>query len=140
MAEIIIKGKAEFDRKLRELDFSMQRKDLIEVAKVGAQIIVDDARSRAPRDSGDLAEGIGMRANSKASDIHEGTVDVGYNQKQFYGLFVEKGTKERFNKKGKSSGRVTATHFLELALELNRDRVAAAMKAKMEEIIRRVVA
>lgn len=116
MAEII-EGFAELERKLKELEFTVQRKLLIEAAKAGAKIVVDEAKKMAPRDTGALAEGIAMRVAGRESDIHEGVVEVSYNKRQFYGLFQEKGTR-----------RLRAQPFLLPALEGNRDRIMSIMR------------
>ena len=127
MAEIVIKGMAAFQAKLREMSFSLQRDALIEVAKEGAQIVVDAAKAGAPRDTGALAEGIAMRVSNKQSDLFEATVNVTWSRKQFYGRFLEFGTKH-----------ITVRSFLGPAFESNRDRIADAMKSAMERIISRV--
>jgi len=127
MAEIVIKGMPAFQAKLREMSLSMQRDALIEVAKEGAQIVVDAAKAGAPHDTGALAEGIAMRVSNKQSDLFEATVNVTWSRKTFYGRFLEFGT--RF---------ITARSFLGPAFENNRERIADAMKAAMERIISRV--
>jgi HK97 gp10 family phage protein len=139
-ANFRIIGLPEFEAQLRELDFSLQRKGLIEVAQAGARILVDAARALAPRDSGRLSDGIKMRVSSKESDIHEATVDVGPDARQFYAAFVERGTKERVYRHGRrgSSGHMTAHPFLGPAFEASVERMTQAMKAKMQEIILRV--
>lgn len=128
MAEII-DGFSEYERKLKQLDLTVQRKLLIEAAKAGAQIVVDDARRMAPRDKGDLADGIAMRVAGRESDIHEGVVEVSYNKKQFYGLFQEKGTR-----------RMKAQPFLLPAFEGNRDRIMNIMRDVLLRAIDKAVA
>lgn len=128
MAEII-EGFAAFEQKLRELELSMQRKALIEVAKAGAQIVLDEAKRLAPRDTGALAEGMTMRVSGRESDINEGTVDVGPSKKTFYGSFQEFGT---------SHSRVQA--FLGPALETSRERVTQVMQDEMLHIVDKVAA
>lgn len=125
----IIEGFAEYERKLKQLDLTVQRKLLIEAAKAGAQLVVDDARKMAPRDTGALAEGIAMRVAGRESDIHEGVVEVSYNKKQFYGLFQEKGTR-----------RHKAQPFLLPAFEGNRDRIMTIMREVLLRAIERVAA
>lgn len=123
----VIEGFADFERKLKALDLTVQRKLLIEAAKAGAQIVVDDARRMAPRDSGAMADGIAMRVVGRESDIHEGVVEVSYNKKQFYGRFIEKGTR-----------RLRAQPFLLPALEGNRDRIMSIMRDVLLRAIERV--
>ena len=63
MAEII-EGMDALQKKLQELEYTMQRKVLIEAAKAGGQIVLDDAKSNAPRNTGKLAEGIRMQVKN----------------------------------------------------------------------------
>ena len=60
-------------------------------AEEGAKIIADEARRLAPRDTGALAEGIGLQPGR----IQQGRAvfSVGYGKRQWYGRLVEYGTK-----------------------------------------------
>lgn len=115
MAEII-HGFSEFERNLNELDRVVRQELLTEAAHAGADIVLEDAARRAPRDQGDLASGMTKRV-SRQSDANEVSVEVGPDKKQFYGFFQERGTKH-----------APAQPFLKPALETNRERIAAAMK------------
>ncbi len=141
MPEIKVIGTSEFAARLRELEFVFERKALIEIAKTGGRIVADAARVTAPRDSGDMADSINVRTNTKDSTIFEGVVDVAPAAKFFYWRFLEGGTKERFYKHGRkgSSGHITAKHFLANALEATRETVVETMKAKMSEAFKKAV-
>src|SRR4051794_26097837 len=91
MAEVI-QGMADLKAKLRKLELSQQRKALIESAKAGAAIIVDDANARS--NSGGKA--FDVRVSQKQSDLLEATVEVGAVKKKFYLFFQEFGTGHRF--------------------------------------------
>lgn len=67
-----------------------------------------------------------MRVSGKDSDIFEGQVDVGPDRKQFYGSFQERGTKK-----------MPAQPFLNPALEATQEQVANAIKAKIEEVLKK---
>ncbi len=140
MPDIKVTGIPAFEAKLNELEFSMQRKALIEVAKAGAQIVVDAATIAAPKDTGAMAASIGARVASSESTIFEAVVQVSPSKKAFYWRFIEGGTKERFYKHGRkgSSGFITARPFLRPALESNRERIVAVMKEKMAAIVNKV--
>ena len=126
MAEIIV-GMQAFEEKLNALELSIRGKVLIEAAKAGAQIVVDAARANAPRDRGDMAEGMTMRVSNKESDNNEATVDVGPGKKQFYGHMVERGTSHS-----------VAQPFLGPAIETNRERITAVMSKALLEAIEKV--
>jgi len=145
MATFRLIGWSEFEAQLQELDASLQRKGLIEVADAAADILVDAARAIAPRskDGSHMADRIKKRVSSKDNGIHRVTVDVGPDAKDFHALFVEKGTRERFYKKGRkgsSSGVMPAHPFMAPAFDANVDRMTQAIQEKMQDIIDRVTA
>lgn len=127
MPELII-GMTAFQEQLKELELTSQKQVLTAAAKAGALIVRDQARRRAPRDTGDLAGGITMRVSAKQTDVHEATVDVGPDKKQFYGFFQEFGTAH--NRK---------QPFLIPSLEDNRDQITQAMTDEMIQAIERAV-
>jgi len=127
MAEII-EGMDALQKKLQELEYTMQRKVLIEAAKAGGQIVLDDAKSNAPRNTGKLAEGIRMQVKNGESDIHQATVAVGPGRKQFYAGFQERGTKYQ-----------KAHPFMAPAVVRNRDRIRDAIRSALRDAIDRVV-
>ena len=90
MTTLKVIGVKQMQDRFRELSESVQRTVLLEAVGEGADIVLEDARDRAPRDTGDLAEGMG-----KAEGITEPTRaawDVGPDREQFYGRHVELGT------------------------------------------------
>jgi HK97 gp10 family phage protein len=123
MAEIII-GMAELQKKLENLSLVPRRGALTKAAKAAGKIVKEEASRLAPRRTGDLADNMVMRVKSSESDADEVTVEVGPDKKQFYGNFVEKGTKY-----------MPAEPFLGPALEDNRERLDKVMKdILLEEI------
>ncbi len=127
MAETII-GFKELEAKLRELELSMQRKVLVAAAKAGGKIVLDDARSRAPRLTGALAEGITMKVGGRETDSNEATVEIRPSRKTFWALFNEKGTRK-----------MAAQPFMKPALENNRERIAAAVKEQLIKSINKAI-
>jgi len=64
---------------------------LRDAVQKGADVIAEEAKRKAPRRSGALAEGIhGEVVTSKQG---QAVADVSFNKKQWYGGLVEKGTK-----------------------------------------------
>jgi HK97 gp10 family phage protein len=56
----------------------------------GGNLVKDEASTRAPRDTGALAEN--MTTRMKDSDLNSLRVDVGPGKNEFYGFFQEYGT------------------------------------------------
>ncbi len=123
-----VKGMDQLQRQFKQLEEAAQQAKLIEAAKAGAQIFLDAARALAPRDTGKLADNLMMEV-LKSATLHQGLVGAGPNQKQFYGFFLEFGTK-----------RMIEHPFLTPALEANRERIIEAMKNVIFDEIRKVAA
>lgn len=126
MAELI-QGWAEYQRKLNALESAVRTELLTEAALAGGQIVLDAARAGAPRDTGAMAAGMGMRAR-KTATVNAALVVVGWLQKHFYGRFAERGTAKQ-----------TATPFLGPALESNRERIFKVMRETIIRGIQKVV-
>lgn len=126
MAEIV-QGWSEYQRKLKALTESIRRRLLERAVLLGAQIALVAAKALAPRRSGELIAGMAIHI-SQADGTHSATAYVGWNKKQFYGLFAEKGT-----------FRQTARPFLRPALDSNRERIVRTMRATIIQSIREAV-
>jgi HK97 gp10 family phage protein len=124
----LIQGMASLQKKLRELELVAQKKVLADAAKAGGKIVLEDAKRRAPRRSGRLADGITMRVAGRESDVNEVTVVVRPSRKTFWAWFNEKGTKN-----------MDAQPFMKPALEANRDRVRQAIKDKLVQAINKAI-
>lgn len=123
----IVHGMDEFKGKLEQLELTVRRQLLIDAAKAGAKILLEEARRRAPTDTGALAAGMTLRVSGGESDIYEATVDVGPSKKTWYGFMQEFGTKHH-----------AAQPFLGPALEASRDQIISAMKDKLLSAIQKV--
>lgn len=128
MAEVVIIGMADLQRKLKQMELALQRQALIEAAQAGAQIVLDDARSRVPVRTGNLRRNIRKRLAGRQSDIHEATVEVQVAKKGFYGRFIEFGTKH-----------LSAHPFFRPAIENNLERIKATMRAVLKRAVDRAV-
>ena len=131
---------ADLQAKLRKMQLSLQRDALIQSAKAGAQIIVDDANGR----SNSSGRSFDYRVAQKQSDLFEATVEVGATKKKFYLFFQEFGTGHRFlSAKAREYGfpgisrrprpAVPPHPALIPALESKREAAAEAMKQSMIE-------
>lgn len=101
---------------------------LTEAAKAGAEIVLKDAVSRAPRGAtGKLIRGMQIHVVEQTGSPDKAVVQVGPSKEQFYGRFVEKGTKHS-----------RAKPFLKPALETNRERIIKVMHATLLKAIHRI--
>jgi HK97 gp10 family phage protein len=85
-----LEGAEELNRALREIGGRVGGLLLRKAAEAGAEVIAEEARKNAPRDSGDLAEGIDV----VAGQIQQGRaqMNIGVGKHEWYGLFSEFGT------------------------------------------------
>ncbi|NSW92317.1 MAG: HK97 gp10 family phage protein [Firmicutes bacterium] len=97
-------------------------KDLTKAVKAGAKIVLDDAKARAPVDTGELRDNMTMRVVEK--DRSQVEIDVGPGKDQFYGLFIEQGT-----------SKMAAKPFLRPALDENKEKVQKAITDEIEKAI-----
>ena len=119
-----VSGFRELDRALERTERAISDGALVSATKKGAQVIVDAAKTRAPRRTGRLAESIGHEVSeSSSSEVRE---KIG--PKVFYGGLVELGTRHN-----------PAKPFLRPALD---ERGSAAMNTTGKDLwarIRRVL-
>lgn len=121
-----VTGLEKFRENLKAMEREV-RKGLTDAAFAGAQILQRDAAARAPRLTGDLARGIQIHIVEKTTNPDIAVVQVGPSKDQFYGRFVEKGTKRSRRKP-----------FLLPALEAQRVRIIKVMHEKLWQAIHRV--
>lgn len=124
-------------RNLRRIPRAGRPAVLRKAAYKGATVIRDEARRRAPNRSGNLQRNI-VRV---VLDVSESAAKVGVSwalkdgpsrQPGFYGLFLEKGTRERVQSTtGRSTGSVRAQPFLAPAMEAMQ---AAAGRIAADEV------
>jgi HK97 gp10 family phage protein len=143
-AGVIITGDKALDRLLKGLPLKVQKKLSRQATRKAAkEIVLPDAKARVPVDTGDLDESLTVKAvkRSRTKFGHEvRTKDGFYSGDQFYGGFVEFGTKERQHKSGKSVGSVKphSFGFLRPAVYENESRIrdlyVTAMNALIAEL------
>lgn len=141
----LVTGVAAVDAKLKGLPLAAQKKLSRKATRQSAKdIVLPAAKDNAPVDSGDLEESLTVRAlkRSRTKFGHMVTTGEGFwKGEQFYGAFLEFGTKERFHKTSqKSVGRIVSqVHaFLRRALYDNADRIRGTYVNAMGELLREV--
>src|SRR5689334_7212940 len=87
--------------------------------KRAATIIRDEAASRAPRRKGDLSENMMIRTRKEDDTAIE--IEIGPAKEQFYGRFVDKGTKH-----------MHARPFLEASADDKFDEAAAVFGVELD--------
>lgn len=97
-------------------------KDLAKAVKAGGKIVRDEAKAKAPVDTGALRDNMTMTVREK--DRSQVEVDVGPGKKQYYGIFLEHGTSN-----------MAAKPFLRPAFDENRDKAQKAIADEIEKAI-----
>jgi HK97 gp10 family phage protein len=139
---VIITGDKALDALLKGLPAKVQKKLSRQATRKAAkEIVLPDAKARVPVNTGDLEESLTVKAmrRSRTRFGHEvRTKDVFYQGDQFYGAFIEFGTKERRHKSGKSVGRIDPAKgfaYLRPAIYDNEDRIEQLYVTAMRELI-----
>ena len=121
-----LEGAEELNRALRSVGDRAGGITLRNAAEAGADVIAEQARANAPRDTGALAEGI----TTQAGRIQQGraVINIGYRKAQWYGQFVELGTEH-----------AAAHPFLRPALDSTAteatDTIGAVMRAALKDVL-----
>lgn len=141
--DIAITGVAELDAKFRAMPNTLQKKALRPATRAVAKLTLQDAKARAPQKTGQLAKSLKVVATKASRRKDKYTVshsvqtsDGMFQGDQYYGGFMEFGTKERYTKAGAYRGYIKRTFwylrpalkaFPEKKLALFRDHVYAWM-------------
>lgn len=120
-----VQGLKALDRKLKELEPAVARKVVRQGMRAGIKLVRDQARANFPVRSGTARKSIKVRAGKRKRGVISIRVSTGagdFQGEEFYGSFVEFGTKKQ-----------KAQHPLERAAEARGqeacDRAVAEMKA-----------
>jgi len=139
---VIITGDEALDKLLKGLPLKVQKKLSTQATRKAAkEIVLPDAKSRVPVDTGDLEESLVVRSikRSRFRIGHQVQTKDGFNQgDQFYGAFIEFGTKPRVHKSGKSVGRIDPSKnfaYLRPAVYDNEARIKGLYVTAMNELI-----
>lgn len=118
----LIQGLDQLERKLREIELSVQRKALRDGVKEGAVLIAEEASRRAPVLTGELQENIIVSMRDSESDAKTVAARIGPSKRVFYGVFDEFGTAHMtsqpflipaFEAKKEEALQLTSEHFIE---------------------------
>ena len=139
-------GLAEVRRALQQLPDEVRRQVLDRAVEAAADEVLTEAQRRVPVGrTGKLKRALDKAKHHKFSDSKRAVWVIGPDpvvgasrRDGFYGLFVEKGTKDRTHKSGKSVGRTRATHWLRKSYRGAKKRALAAMAREIKSGISRV--
>lgn len=139
-------GSRELYQTFRDLPKDMQKKALRKATRDSAKIVLDEARKLVPEDEGHLKASLRVRVTRftdktgktrRVKNVISHGVYTGegfFKGDQYYGGFLEFGTKERFHKTtGKSVGKIdgTAHSYLRPALYSQPDRVLRKVRVSL---------
>lgn len=138
---VIVTGDRELDRLLATLPAKLQKKLSRQATRKAAKnIVLPEAKARVPEDTGDLADSLKVQAIKRSRNKigHMVTTKDGfYKGDQFYGGFIEFGTKERKHKSGKDVGQIRPHEFsfLRPAIYDNEERIKAEYVNDVRQLI-----
>jgi len=146
VVEVKISGLSELQDKLEHLPIKASRKIMRRSLRAAGQIWLTEMKARVVRGVhhfkggfdlfGVIAKTLTMRVRVK-SDL-EGSVAVGVPRKVFWAVFMEKGTKVRFRKKGGTTGKVPAPPAYAFAVpsfEAKKQEVLDKFKADLRQTL-----
>lgn len=133
-----IQGDKALQKLLKKLPDKVTRKVTRQAINAAANPVLKAARANAPVDEGVLKTSLAKKVKTytKSQSI---VAIIGPRSKEApHAHLVEEGTGERVQKTtGRRTGRVTATHFLQRALEENKASSAQTMKTKLGKGVER---
>ena len=131
-----IKGGAELQRKLRQLEPKLSKQIFRKALRSGARIIRDEARRLVPVDSGLTKEAINVKAGKGGRKKISVNIAVGegdYKGDTFYAAFLEYGHFSGSRKRGDDRTFVEARPFMRPAFDAKKAEAA-------DEIVRQIAA
>jgi hypothetical protein len=139
VVEVKITGLSEIQEKLEQLPIKGSRAIMRRSLRAAGQIWLAEMKTRVVRGIhhfkggntlfGVIAKTLTMRVSAR-SDV-SGSVTVGVPKKVFWAVFMEKGTKVRFRKKGGTTGQVPKDTYA---------FAVPAFEAKKQEVLDKFVA
>lgn len=137
---VIVTGVKELEHALRQLELKLQNKLARQaIRKAAKEIVLPQVLRDVPVATGQLRSQFAVRALKRA----KGKVGAVVGSKsakgdQFYGSFLEFGTKVRRHKSGKSTGRVEPNShaYLRKALYDNQTRIRELFVDDLRELLR----
>lgn len=137
-------GTKRMAKALRDLPEAMRRELLADGVQAAGRVYVAEARNTAPRGATrELRDAIDSRTSLKLSDKYRAVVEVGValnvqssRKPGFYGVMLERGTKDRKRKSGGATGRVRARWWLRRAFKRGKARATAKVKGSVLRAVR----
>jgi HK97 gp10 family phage protein len=122
----VLEGADDLDKALKKLGDRTTGLLLKQAAEKAAQIVADEAKELAPKDTGDLAESI----QAEVHKVQNGRAqfNIGFGRKEFYGTFHELGNEK-----------LPASPFLRPALEAKQEEAAEAVEELLRDALREVL-
>lgn len=119
------RGAVRLQARLEKLDRNAAARNVRKALRVGAKVLQRRAKQLAPRKTGALSKAIKVRSagRRKLIAIHV-RVGAGFNvgqQEEFYGAFQEYGTGERITRRGRKTGRVPGSQFMQKAFDQQKE-------------------
>ena len=135
--QMILTGDRQLDKKLRRLEFDVQKKLVKKATKEAVtEIVLPDVQSEVPRDFGTLADMLKVRATRGRRGKNQFGHAVTTKRDGFYGTFVEFGTEDRFHASGRWVGAVSPKNWMRPALYNNADRLLTHFKASLRKFLK----
>ena len=140
--KLVLRGGTELVKQLEGLGSKIQKEILKEALNEGAEPILRATRSDAPRLTGALSRSVKKRNRTRKGKplVLIQTAATDFRGDQFYGGFIELGTDERFQKSGKSVGKVIAQHWMADAFTRNEAGAQGIIESSIQAGINAAVA
>lgn len=122
--EVGVQGLAELERRLTQLVPKAARRALNAALMAGARIVVKEAKSKAPKRTGNLKRNITARVARRGDTQATAAVHIGVRKDAFYWMFHELGTSQH-----------PARPFLRPALEITHEAVVAKIAERLAQRI-----
>lgn len=141
---VVVTGNREIDKALALFEKKVQLKITRKATRAGAKLVMEAAKANVPLLTGDLEASFKVRTVAKRKGKGRGRIGhsvrtgEGFFQgEQFYGGFLEFGTKVRKHGSGKSTGRIEPGQhdYLREALYQNKGAVRSLFHSAMREAI-----
>ena len=124
--DVEIQGLAELDHALQQLAWPAARRALRKGMRAGANVVRNEARTKAPKRTGNLKRKIRTRERSEEGGNMRFSVEI--PRSAFYGRFIEYGTSQMA---AKPFLRPAAENKTEEAVEMMRSALAEAIALEM---------
>ncbi len=132
--ETVVLGAKEVQHVFETLEPKLQRRALRTVFRRLGNIAKDEAARGAPVKTGMLKRSLKVRSikRNRGGRVGVNVISSFKGGNQYYGTFLEYGTKDRVTKSGRRTGRVVAKRWMESAFE----RKASQMLSEGQDLLK----